>query len=1109
MSPSGNTRVAVTHTLEQRFGHPVRLSTHWLRLRPAPQTRARIMAYSLALHAEPHFLNWVRDPFENYLARLDLPEPLASLGIELEFIVELAPVNPFDFLTEPDAARYPFDYPSQLRKELAPYLWLPAPGARLRTWFGQLDRSPASTVQRLQAVNRQVHAAHGLTPALVPGPVDLEDVLAQGKGSPWDLAWLLTLSLRRLGLAARFVYGYRIVLAPAPGMQDSVSLHAWSEVYLPGAGWIGLDPAAGLFTTECHVPFAGAPDPLRVLPIVGYREACEETRVESLRVRRLTPAERSWPYTAAQWADLCALGCHLEQDLAKQGLSPTLGVSLSLVSVYEAAAPEWNTTALGASKLQAAEQLLERLWLRLAPGGVAQLGQGEWYAGDALPRWRLGCFFRADGRPLWRNAERLGWRRAGEDIGLQDAREFAQALARALGVPAASVIAAHEDALYELSRTRMPFAYVPSAEELGDPERRRALAERLSLCRGEPVGYALPIRWDHSAGHWTSGAWRFRRDALYLMPGASPMGYRLPLDSLVSDEEVSLESQAERCQFEARPLLADIYGEVSARLSAVGAAQPVVELADTGPNGERMPRTALCVEVRRGRLYVFVPPVSHLEHYLELVAGIEAAAEALDVAVLLEGYEPPEDYRLRRLLLEPEAGVLRLTLPATQRWDEQLSLLEAAYQEAGRAGLRAERVMADGRRLPSGGGGQLTLGGTRPVDSPFLKRPQILRALIAYWQRHPSLSYFFAGRAIGPSGAAPRPDEGRDEALYELALALERLPQGESPAPWLTDRVLRHLLADPAGDIKRAEIRVDQLYAPERASLRLGRILISAFETAPEERIAALQSLLVLGLLGRFARHPDSGQLRRWGAALHDRFMLPGVLWEDLRSVIDDLNAAGYPFQLDWFEPLLALRFPVLGKLQLGEITLQLRVAHEPWPLLAEEVTARGVARFIDVANERVQVRLAGLGPDRYVLVCNGQRVPLQGTGVHGEYLAGVRYKVSNPPATQHPTVAPVEALVFDLIDTWNGVAIGGCSYFPPRPDVQGPVASAPAAPFAGEPLARALPPTPPLSVPPRSRGGRFVPQGSKLGPMPPLAVRDERYPYLLDLTQVAQPGTQ
>ena len=393
--------------------------------------------------------------------------------------------------------------------------------------------------------------------------------------------------------------------------------------------------------------------------------------------------------------------------------------------------------------------------------------------------------------------------------------------------------------------------------------------------------------------------------------------------------------------------------------------------------------------------------------------------------------------------------MLRLDLPQTDNWDELQGALGAAYEEAWALGLGTERVSADdGRRLPSGGGGRLTIGGVSPSDSPFLTRPEILRSLVAYWQRHPCLSYLFAGRLIGPSGSAPRPDEGRDEMLYELSIALERLPSGTSDKPWLPDRVLRHLLTDPAGNLKRAEIRVDQLYAPERASLRLGRILINAFESAPEMRLGALQALLVLGLIGRFGRHPDSGELRRWGPALHDRFMLPDVLLDDLRSVVADLVAAGYPFQLDWFEPLFELRFPVLGSVPIGPLTLKLRSAHEPWPLLAEEATGGGVARFVDAANERLQVTLSGAHPGRYVLVCNGHRVPLQETATHGEYIAGVRYKVSNPPATLHPTVWPVQALVFDVIDTWTGPAIGGCTYLPPQPQIWGPIGTpAPAAP--------------------------------------------------------------
>jgi uncharacterized protein (DUF2126 family) len=574
------------------------------------------------------------------------------------------------------------------------------------------------------------------------------------------------------------------------------------------------------------------------------------------------------------------------------------------------------------------------------------------------------------------------------------------------------------------------------------------------------------------------------------------MGYRLPLDGLIDDEAGVLEAQIERCPFEERGRLPDFHAGARSRHDR-GPTEP-------STRDDRPPRTALCVEGRAGELFVFLPPVSHLEHYLELVAAVEVGAEALNLPVSLEGYEPPEDPRLRRFLLEPEAGVLRLDLPETSSWDELRSVVSAAYEEAWRLGLSTERVSADdGRRLPAGGGGRLTVGGVSPAESPFLTRPEILRSLIAYWQRHPCLSYLFAGRLIGPSGSAPRPDEGRDEILYELSIALEHLPSGTSDKPWLADRVLRHLLTDPAGNLKRAEIRIDQLYAPERASLRLGSILINAFESAPEARLAALQSLLVLGLIGRFGRHPDSGELRRWGPALHDQFMLPDVLWDDLRMVVADLAAARYPFQLDWFEPLFELRFPVLGSLPIGPLMLELRSAHEPWPLLAEEVTGGGVARFIDAANERLQVTLSGAHPGRYVLACNGHRVPLQGTPTHGEYVAGVRYKVSNPPSTMHPTVWPVQGLVFDVIDTWTGRAIGGCTYLPPQPQIWGPIGTPAPPPPSGEPREgpRFLP-VPFLSMQAMGKSGRFLPRGSGVGRMAaPPRVDDEQFPYLLDLT--------
>lgn len=1101
-----STRVAITHRIEQRFERSVRLSTHWLRLRPAPYARARITAYSLVLHAEPHYINWVRDPFENHLARVDLPEPLAALSLDVELIAEFEPVNPLDFLIEPYAVRHPFVYPVQLRKELGPYLHVPDCGPRLEGWLSALAAGESGTVERVTAVNQRVHALYSSEVPMVPGAVDLETVLARGAGSAWDLAWLLTLGLRHLGLGARCTCGYLVLLAEQGQGTDSVALSAWTEVYLPGAGWIGIDPVTGLFTAERHIPLASAPDPLRVAPIVGYREACEESRREALRIRRLVPERPSWPYTETQWCDIQALGCLVDRDLAAQGLRAGIGAVLSLVSEDHETAPEWRLTALGPSKREAAESLCWRLRERLAPGGVVQIGQGEWYSGDALPRWRLSCLFRADGRPVWHNRALLGCGARDEGPSPGDARRFAHTLARVLGLEAAAVLAAHEDILHAMSESRSPLDYMPAPEDLRDPGRRRVLAQRLSQSRGEPAGYVLPLRWDAARARWATGRWTFRRDALYLLPGDSALGYRLPLGSLVDDEEGDREAQIERCQFEERGPLAERYGEVSARLSRVD--PPPGEPSSPADAGGVTPHTALCVELRGGHLYCFLPPLSQLEHYLDLVASIEAVAEAEGMAVTLEGYEPAEDYRLQRIVLEPEAGVLRVTLPQVHSWQAQLPVLEAVYEEAGRLGLRGERILPGGQRLPTGGGSQLSVGGVRPVDSPLLRRPQLLRALVAYWQRHPSLSYFFAGQDIGPGGPAPRPDEGREESLYELSIALERLPEGETDAPWEADRILRHLLTGPAGDLRRAEIRTDELYAPERASKRLGRIWIQGFETAPHVSLASLQTLLVMGLLGRLARRPEPLGLVRWGTALHDRFMLPDVLWEDLDRVVQDLDAVGYPFQLEWFRPLMTLRFPVLGVVQTGEISLELRMAHEPWPLSAEEVTAGGVVQFIDTANERVQVKLSGLAPGRYVLVCNGHPVPLHGAGLHDQYVAGVRYKIASPPATQHPTVAPVEALVFDLVDTWSGRVIGGCTYLPARPEIPGPIGAPAGAPVTGGgrgPVGATLrPPRPPVSRSVRGPIGRFVPEGSGRVPMSPPGERiDRRASYLLDLTRV------
>ncbi|MCG6967495.1 MAG: transglutaminase family protein [Chromatiaceae bacterium] len=1089
-------RIALRHRIEQRFSRPVNLSTHWLRLRPAPLTNQRITAYSLGIDAEPHFINWVRDPFENNLARLDLPEPVSRLGFDIELLAELEPVNPFDFLVEPLAANFPFAYPAQLRKELAPYLALPLRGPRFAAWVETLDTEPAYILAFLSRVNQQIHESFAFAPPGQPGRVDPEAVLAAGAGWAWQVAWLGTLGLRALGLAARFVSGYRLSLDG----DGSAAAHAWTEVYLPGAGWVGLDPARGLFTDECYLPLAAAPDPLRAVPVVGYREACEEQFNERVEVRQLLVEPEQWPFSSAEREHLDALGRKIDLDLQAAGVALNVQPGLAFVAATESDLDEWKIAALGPAKRRVAEQLMLRLRERLAPGGVLQVEQGEQFAGDPLPRWRLGCWARTDGAPVCRSGARIGWAQGGAALTPADARAFGERLAHALGIEPTRLAPAYEDGLYRRWLDPAPSDLIPDAAEISDPERRRALAERLSRESAQLRGYVLPLRWDAAAGRWASGTWPLRRGAIYLLPGDSPMGYRLPLEGLPL--AVQRRIDPERCQFEDRALLPEVHGEVSARLSRVAPLATPLAKADQASAGEG-PRTAVCAEIRDGSLHCFLPPLTHLEHYLELVAAVELAAESLDTTVVLEGYGPPEDHRLRRIVIEPDAGALRVRLPEAGSSPELQSMLRAAFDEAAACGLHSERVMPDGSRFPPGVGAPLALAGQRPVHSPFLRRPEILRSLIAYWQRHPCLSYLFAGRGIGASGLAPRVDEGRDEALYELAIALERLPAGEIGEPWLADRVLRHLLTDPAGDMRRAEIRVDELYHPVRASRRLGRITLGSFEMASAAELQILQVQLVRALVARFAQLPERPELRPWGTALQDSLLLPRVLWDDFCVVLGELDEAGYPFQAAWFTTLVEQRFPRIGRVQFDDIALELRQAHEPWPVLAEEVSAGGVARFIDSALDRVQVTASGLTPGRYILECNAETVPLQPTGAVGEYVAGVRYKASNPPATLHPSAPPVDALVFDLIDTWSGRVLGGFTYHPARPRGWGTVGvprAGATGSLAGEPVGMRL--AVPAGMPLGQGRGRFEPRGSGRRLVRTLPARiDPARPYLLDLS--------
>jgi uncharacterized protein (DUF2126 family)/transglutaminase-like putative cysteine protease len=1071
--------VAINHKTDYRFDRAVGLSPHVVRLRPAPHCRTPILSYALKISPEKHFINWQQDPFGNYLARLVFPEKVRTLSVEVDVIAAMITINPFDFFLEEYAYKYPFRYEPQLLRELGPYMEIKEGGPLLRDWLGEVDRSPRETVYFLVDLNKKLQEAIGYVIRMEPGIQTCEQTLNTAKGSCRDTGWLLVQILRHLGLAARFVSGYLVQLTPdvkaldgpSGPERDFTDLHAWAEVYVPGAGWIGLDPTSGLFAGEGHIPLACTPDPSSAAPITGATEPCEVEFYFHNRVERIHEDPRvTKPYTEAQWRAIQELGQAVDRELGERDVRLTMGGEPTFVAIDDMDGAEWNTAALGPTKKPLAEDLLRRLKNRFAPGGLLHIGQGKWYPGEQLPRWALSCFWRKDGEPVWRNPELFAAEDRTYGYGAALAEDFIRALAERLGVRPEHALPAYEDLFYYLWReARLPSNVDPLDSKLKDPLERARLARLFQQGINEVVGYVLPLRWWGLSpdGGWISGRWTFRDGNLFLIPGDSPLGLRLPLDALPYVPESELEVSPERNPFEPlEPLpspldeLARRYGRITLPEEApqrireqgtnpAATAERYERLAPTTEAGQALSpqhalpderaaelvRTALCVEPREGRLYVFMPPVTHLEHWLDLVACIEATAESLRTPIIIEGYEPPRDPRLLKLAVTPDPGVIEVNIHPAESWDQMVSDSEILYEEARLARLGTEKFMLDGRHTGTGGGNHVTLGGPTPADSPLLRRPELLQSLITYWQHHPSLSYLFSGLFVGPTSQAPRVDEARDDALYNLEIGFQQVPPGEVPQPWILDRVLRNLLADVSGNTHRTEFCIDKLYSPDTASGRQGLVEFRAFEMPPHPRMSLAQMLLLRSLVARFWKEPYTRRPVRWGTELHDRFLLPHFVQQDFEDVICDLGRAGYPFGLAWFDPFFEFRFPHYGDLVTENgIRVELRGAIEPWNVLGEEVTAQGTARFVDSSVERMQVLADGMTQERHVLACNGRRVPLRPTGRKGESVAGVRFKAWQPPSGLHPTIPSHNPLVFEIVDTWNRRSLGGCTYYVAHP---------------------------------------------------------------------------
>jgi len=1030
--------VALTHRTAYRFDRRVALGPHVVRLRPAPHCRTPILAYSLNVTPAPHFINWQQDPFGNFLARVVVPDPALEFTATVDLLADMGTINPFDFFIEDGAANWPFAYEALLAKELQPYLEaLPDPAAD--SYLATIDATARGTLDLVTGINRKLSADIAYRIRMEPGVQTPRQTLETRSGSCRDSGWLLVQMLRRLGLAARFVSGYLIQLrpderpadGPAGAGEDFTDLHAWAEVYIPGAGWIGLDPTSGLLAGEGHIPLAATPSPISAAPFTGtHGEAKVDFAVAMSIVRMRETPRVAKPYSEAQWQAILAAGDAVDAKLAAGDVRLSMGGEPTFVARDDGLAAEWTIAALGPTKRDYADRLARRLRERLAPGGLLHYGQGKWYPDETTARWAYAIYWRSDGKPLWRRPDLIAEEKPARAAGIADAARFAAELCRRLGIGADSAVPAYEDVAHLLLvEQKLPLGIALESGALDGPAERRRLVRAFERGLDQPAGYVLPLLAIAAPGgprRFVTERWDFRRGHLFLTPGDSPIGLRLPLASLREITFVDYPDVLPADPFAERH-------ELASSLDAsgpCGGPPPPATAVEAGPV-----RTALAVEPREGHLCVFLPPLANGEDYATLLAAVEAAAETTGLPVRLEGYAPPFDPRISVIKVTPDPGVIEVNVHPAASWRQAVEITTTVYQEAHAIGLGAERFMLDGRHVGTGGGNHIVLGGLAPADSPVLRRPDLLASIVGYWQNHPSLSYLFAGLFVGPTSQAPRVDEARHEALYELELAILQVPEpGASLPPWLVDRLFRNLLVDATGNTHRAEICIDKLYSPVGPMGRLGLVEFRAFEMPPHARMSLAQQLLIRALATWFWQAPYRRPLVRWGTSLHDRLMLPRFLWADFQGVIADLGQAGIVLDADWFLPHFEFRFPSLGAVEHAGVTLELRQALEPWLVLGETSGAGGTTRTVDSSLARLQVLVGGGSPERFAVACNGYALPLAPTGTVGETAAGVRFRAW--PATEgfHPTIPPHVPLTFDVIDLWAGRSLGGCRYHASHP---------------------------------------------------------------------------
>jgi uncharacterized protein (DUF2126 family)/transglutaminase-like putative cysteine protease len=1102
---------AITHRTSYKYDRPVVMGPQTIRLRPAPYARTPIISYSLQISPKPHFLNWQQDPQGNFLARVVFPERVTSFEVVVDVVADMATINPFDFFLEPQAETYPFTYDDVLAEELAPFRKLIEPGPLLSALIEEMREEfmgkEMRTVDMLVGVNSVLNQRVSYVVRMEPGVYTPEETLGLAKGSCRDSAWTLVNLLRHLGYAARFVSGYLIQLTadikpidgPAGPEADFTDLHAWAEVYLPGAGWVGLDATSGLFTGEGHIPLAATPSPGSAAAITGGFTAEDGTETEfefHMEVRRISETPRvTKPYSPKQWQDILARGAAVDRALLRGDVRLTMGGEPTFVSATDHEGEEWNIDAMGPTKRHYAGRLIRKLLPLWTKGAALTYNMGKHYPGEQLPRWAIHAHWRADGEPVWLNRDLLASDDDRDNATAEDSDLFARVLAERLQVDPDLVNKAHEDIHYYLwKEKRLPANVVAEDSKLGDPLERARLAKVFGQGLASPVGAVLPLRrvWQDGARRWQSGKWFFRDGVMFLIPGDSPIGLRLPLESLPWTDPEKIEVEFETDPFAPKTQLPKRDSMQRIRESAFGwgpssieGFRPVQqELPVVGQEEPGLVRTALCVEARDGIIHVFYPPLYDVSDWLELTAAVEQTAEEFGRKVMLEGYLPPEDERVINFSITPDPGVIEANIHPASSWSQVVERTGQLYEAAREVGLATEKFMLDGHHVGTGGGNHVVMGAASPADSPFLRRPDLLKSMLGFWHNHPSLSFLFAGLFIGPSSQHPRIDEARDDAINELEIAFQQVNKQNYTPPWLVDRLFRNILCDMTGNGHRTEFCIDKMYSPTGGSGRRGLVEFRAFEMPPHAEMSAAQMLLMRSAIAAFWERPYERSLVRWGTRLHDEFLLPHYNQADFYDALEELGAYGFPLDKEWFDPHLEFRFPKLGEVAVRDIQVELRHALEPWHVLGEEQTNTGTARYVDSSAERLQVKVNGWVDERYVLACNGAALPMQRTQTQGEYVAGVRFKAWQPYSALHPTIGAQVPLIFDVYDKWTGRALGGMTH------------------HVAHPGGRAYEDFPVNSNSAEARRrSRFYPFGHTPGPSPePKSVPGGEYPRTLDL---------